>query len=56
MLLPLNFIPVIGTPIFLCLQGKNHGPSLHRCHFQLKGMNEADRDTMVQQNRAAYTA
>ena len=36
MYLPLNFIPVVGTAIFLILQGKKFGPSAHARYFQLK--------------------
>ena len=36
MYLPLNFIPVVGTAIFVVLQGKKFGPSVHSRYFQLK--------------------
>jgi len=38
MYLPLNFIPVVGTVIFIMLQGKRNGPSAHARYFQLKGI------------------
>lgn len=37
MYLPLNFIPVVGTVIFILLQGKKYGPNAHARYFQLKG-------------------
>lgn len=36
MYLPLNFIPVVGTAIFVILQGKRMGPTAHSRYFQLK--------------------
>lgn len=37
MYLPLNFIPVVGTVIFILLQGKRNGPNAHSRYYQLKG-------------------
>lgn len=37
MYLPLNFIPVVGTVVFVLLQGKRNGPGAHARYFQLKG-------------------
>lgn len=56
MYLPLNFIPVVGTFIFIVLQGKRTGPAAHDRYFQLKGMSKTQREDHVQQNRGAYTA
>lgn len=36
MYLPLNFIPIVGTAIFVTLQGKKYGPNAHARYFQLK--------------------
>ena len=36
MYLPLNFIPVVGSAIFIMLQGKRNGPVAHSRYFQLK--------------------
>lgn len=36
MYLPLNFIPVVGTAMFVLLQGKKFGPHSHARYFQLK--------------------
>lgn len=34
--LPLNFIPVVGTAMFIVLQGRRVGPKVHSRYFQLK--------------------
>jgi hypothetical protein len=56
MFLPLNFIPVVGTLIFLYLQGKRYGPPMHNRYFQLKGMSNFESDAHVEGLRGAYTA
>ena len=53
--LPLNFIPVVGTIIFVVLQGRRTGPVAHARYFQLKGWNSAQKEKHIEQNRAAYT-
>ena len=53
--LPLNFIPVVGTALFIVLQGKRTGPSAHARYFQLKGMSGMERDRWVEDRRGAYT-
>ncbi|KAI9813928.1 MAG: hypothetical protein M1826_002361 [Phylliscum demangeonii] len=55
MYLPLNFIPVVGTAIFLTLQGRRAGPTSHTRYFQLKGWNSSRRDEWVREHQAAYT-
>jgi hypothetical protein len=55
MYLPLNFIPVVGTVIFVVLQGKRYGPTAHARYFQLKGWPRSRRDEHVEKNRGAYT-
>lgn len=54
--LPLNFIPVVGTVIFIILQGKRNGPAAHTRYFQLKEWSKRQREVHVEQNRGAYTA
>lgn len=54
--LPLNFIPVVGTFIFIILQGKRNGPAAHQRYFQLKEWNKGQRETHIEQNRGGYTA
>lgn len=52
--LPLNFIPVVGTAIFIFVQGKKLGPTYHARYFQLKNYNAGQRSTFVEQNKPAY--
>ncbi|MCJ1381446.1 hypothetical protein MMC17_004556 [Xylographa soralifera] len=56
MYLPLNFIPVVGTIIFVILQGRRMGPSAHTRYFQLKGWNSAQKEKHIEENKAAYTS
>lgn len=56
MYLPLNFIPVVGTVIFILLQGKRSGPSAHARYFQLKQWTKNQQDAFVEQNRGGYTS
>lgn len=55
MYLPLNFIPVVGTVLFVLLQGKRMGPVAHDRYFQLKGFNQARREEFVETRKGAYT-
>lgn len=55
MYLPLNFIPVIGTVMFVALQGKRAGPAAHTRYFQLKEWNSSQRQRHIEEYRAAYT-
>jgi hypothetical protein len=54
--LPLNFIPVIGTVVFVLLQGKRNGPTAHERYFQLKEWPKSQREAFVEQNRGGYTS
>jgi len=54
--LPLNFIPVVGTAIFIILQGKRAGPTSHQRYFQLKEWNKRQREVHVEQHRGGYTS
>ncbi|KAE8339939.1 hypothetical protein BDV24DRAFT_134768 [Aspergillus arachidicola] len=54
-LLPLNFIPVVGTALYAYAQGKKLGPVAHMRYFQLKGWGEKQKDAWVEKNRGAYT-
>lgn len=56
MYLPLNFIPVVGTVLFIVLQGRRTGPVAHARYFQLKGMNSSQKDKFVEERQAAYTS
>ena len=55
MYLPLNFIPVVGTAIFVLLQGKNFGPNAHTRYYQLKNMSATQKEQHVEERRGAYT-
>ena len=54
--LPLNFIPIVGTALFIILQGKRNGPQAHQRYFQLKEWNKGQKEVFVEQNRGGYTA
>lgn len=54
--LPLNFIPVVGTAMFIVLQGKRNGPQAHQRYFQLKEWNKQQKEAFVHENRGGYTA
>jgi len=56
MYLPLNFIPVIGTVLFVIMQGKKFGPNAHSRYFQLKQMRTKEQDQWVEKMRGAYTS
>jgi hypothetical protein len=55
MYLPLNFIPVVGTVLFVILQGRKTGPTAHARYFQLKQMKKQEKDEFVEKRKAAYT-
>jgi len=54
--LPLNFIPIVGTAIFILLQGKRAGPTSHQRYFQLKEWSKSQREAHIEQNRGGYTS
>lgn len=53
--LPLNLIPVVGTVLYIAMQGKRIGPALHGRYFQLKGWNPQQQEEWVTKHRGAYT-
>lgn len=53
--LPLNFIPVVGTVIFIVLQGRKAGPAAHSRYFQLKEWNNSQKQKHIEQHKGAYT-
>jgi len=55
MYLPLNFIPIVGTVLFVILQGRSAGPTAHQRYFQLKEWNSSQRQQHIEQYKAAYT-
>ncbi|KAA8912029.1 hypothetical protein FN846DRAFT_903912 [Sphaerosporella brunnea] len=54
--LPLNFIPVVGTAVFLVVQGREQGPSYHNRYFQLKSYTKAQKEAFIERNNPAYIA
>lgn len=55
MYLPLNFIPVIGTVLFVIMQGRKFGPTAHARYFQLKKMGKKEKEEFIEKRKAAYT-
>lgn len=54
-LLPLNAIPLVGTIIFVILQGRKAGPAAHDRYFQLKGWSSAQKQKHIEEFKGAYT-
>ena len=54
--LPLNLIPVVGTAVFLVIQGRKTGPDWHSRYFQLKGFSKDAREDWIAKHRGAYIA
>jgi len=55
MYLPLNLIPVVGTVMFVLLQGKKYGPAAHARYFNLKGMTKSQVADWTSERAGAYT-
>ena len=55
LLLPLNFIPWVGVPLFLWLTGYRAGPLQHWRYFALRQFTKAERDEFIKQHRLQYT-
>ncbi|SPJ70854.1 uncharacterized protein FTOL_00582 [Fusarium torulosum] len=56
MYLPLNAIPVVGTVIFILLQGRTRGKGVHGRYFQLKRWPQSKREDWLSKNVGPYTA
>jgi len=56
MYLPLNFIPVVGTVLFVLLQGRRRGPASQARYFQLKKWSKSQQQEWVSQHSGAYTS
>lgn len=54
-LLPLNFVPYVGVPLFLLLTGYRAGPLQHWRYFKLLDFNKKQRNTFVKRRRYQYT-
>ena len=55
MFLPLNAVPVVGTGLFVIMQGRKAGPGAHERYFQLKGWNGEQKRKHVEEFKGAYT-
>jgi len=53
--LPLNLIPVAGTPMFLILTGYRAGPLQHWRYFKLLGLTKKERQAAIKQRQLRYT-
>ncbi|KAK5008269.1 hypothetical protein LTR16_004363 [Cryomyces antarcticus] len=54
-LLPLNFVPFVGVPLFLLLTGYRAGPFQHWRYFKLRALSRSERDAEVGKRRPSYT-
>lgn len=55
LLLPVNFVPVVGTLVYVFVQGRRFGPVAHERYFQLKGWGEKKREEWLRRFQGAYT-
>ncbi|KAL8775051.1 MAG: hypothetical protein Q9209_000530 [Squamulea sp. 1 TL-2023] len=53
--LPLNFIPVAGTPLFLVMTGYRAGPLHHYRYCQLLGFTKKERKVYLNRRKLRYT-
>lgn len=53
--LPLNFIPVVGIPVFLILTGYRAGPFNHWRLFKLRGYDKEERKAFIKKRQLKYT-
>ncbi|KAL8968296.1 MAG: hypothetical protein Q9183_002528 [Haloplaca sp. 2 TL-2023] len=54
--LPLNFIPIAGTPLFIIVTGYRAGPLHHWRYFKFLGFNKKERNRHIQQRKLQYTS
>ncbi|KAH9986766.1 hypothetical protein F4779DRAFT_611737 [Xylariaceae sp. FL0662B] len=54
--LPLNFIPVVGTLLFIIIQGRTRGNSVHDRYFQLKGWSPSQQQDWLAHHTGPYAA
>ena len=53
--LPLNLVPVVGTPMFLLLTGYRAGPLHHYRYFKLLKLTKAEKSGFVKERKLRYT-
>lgn len=56
LLLPLNFVPWIGVPLFLWLTGYRAGPLQHYRYFELRRLSKIEKRDMIRRRRVGYTS
>ncbi|CAH0039179.1 unnamed protein product [Clonostachys solani] len=56
MYLPLNFIPIVGTVLFIFLQSKGRGHQVHNRYFQLKKWSPSQRSQWLGRHVGPYTS
>ncbi|KAI9904121.1 hypothetical protein N3K66_000650 [Trichothecium roseum] len=56
MYLPLNFIPIVGTIIFIFIQARGRGKRVHDRYFQLKKMSNSQKQDWIARHTGPYTA
>ncbi|KAF2640239.1 hypothetical protein P280DRAFT_469940 [Massarina eburnea CBS 473.64] len=54
-LLPLNFVPYVGVPLFLLLTGYRAGPLQHWRYHNMRGFDKKQRNAFVKRTRYQYT-
>lgn len=52
--LPLNFVPVVGTLLFLAIEGKRAGQGALDRYFELKGFTSKERDEWLEGHEGDY--
>lgn len=55
-LLPLNFIPYAGVPLFLLLTGYRAGPFHHWRYFALRDLSKQQRKDQIRSRQLQYTS
>jgi hypothetical protein len=55
LLLPLNFVPYIGVPLFLFLTGYRAGPLQHWRYFKILEFNKKQRNAFIKRRQFQYT-
>lgn len=53
--LPLNLIPVVGTPLFLFMTGYRAGPFQHWRYLKLMGFDKKERKAFIKKRQLQYT-
>ncbi|KAK5168797.1 uncharacterized protein LTR77_006106 [Saxophila tyrrhenica] len=53
-LLPLNFVPFVGVPLFLLATGYRAGPLLNWRYYALKGFTRKERNTFIKSKKRRW--